>query len=115
MSHYALPCLGTSLVAIPTPRSHCAPHFSGEIGDPIEGFLCEYEELVDSCGLSEREKVENVIRYIPPSLRYFWKSLGGYSTHDWTVFRQELVEFYDDPPPSSRYYKRKRASGILLE
>jgi hypothetical protein len=53
-------------VTTPSHRSHCAPYFSGQAGDSIEDFLCGNEELTNYCGLTDRQKVETVIRYTLP-------------------------------------------------
>jgi hypothetical protein len=65
MAH--LPAYGVA--AMPSARSKLAPYFSGEVHDPIEEFLQEYEELADSNGLTRRQKVETIIRYVNPSQR----------------------------------------------
>ena len=35
-------------------RSDKAPYFSGRVGNPIEDFLDDYEELANRCGLIGR-------------------------------------------------------------
>jgi hypothetical protein len=40
------------------------PHFLGNIKQPIEDFLEEYERLADRYGLTSPQKVEAVIWYI---------------------------------------------------
>jgi hypothetical protein len=92
---------------MPPRRSHHAPYFSGRVHDPIEDFLSEYEELAHSCDLTDRQKVETIIRYIPLHLRDLWKSLDGYSAHDWTDFRLALEEIYGSPSAPSRHTEQK--------
>jgi hypothetical protein len=89
---------------MPPPRSHRAPYFSGRVGDLIEDFLNEYEELANSCGLTDCQKVETIIRYIPLTLQDLWKSLDGYLVHDWTDFRRVLKDIYDGPLTLNRNY-----------
>ena len=36
---------------MPAPRSHHAPYFSGEGGESLDDFLCEYKELANGYGL----------------------------------------------------------------
>ncbi len=67
---------GTALM--PPPHSYEAPYYSGQVGNPIEDFLREYEELTDGCNLTEQQKVEKITHYICPELRYLWKSHNGY-------------------------------------
>ena len=80
MSQSALPRFGSGRTAMPSRLSHLVPNFSGKSGEPIEDFLVKYEELADCCGLTDREKVKTVIRYIPPSLHYH-KTLHMHSLH----------------------------------
>ncbi|KAF8471565.1 hypothetical protein DFH94DRAFT_617543, partial [Russula ochroleuca] len=88
---------------MPLAHSHRAPYFSGRVCDPIEDFLDEYEELASSCGLSERQKVESVICYIPHALKGFWKSLDGYLSRDWMDLRRAVEDIYDGPSEPSCY------------
>jgi len=54
------------LAAMPSACSQHAPSFTGDISEPIQDFLQEYEELANSCGLNDRQKVETIIQYIDP-------------------------------------------------
>ena len=92
---------------MPTPRSNRAPYFSGRVGDPIEDFLDEYSELADSCGLSEQQKVEAIVRYIPLALRDLWKSWESYQRHDWAALRATLEDIYDGTSSLSRHSGQK--------
>lgn len=76
-------------------HSHHAPYFSGRVSDPIEDFLSEYEELADACGLTDYQKVQTIICYIPFSLRDLWKSLGGYLARNWLDLGLTLKEIYE--------------------
>ena len=79
---------------MPSARDNKAPYFSGQVGDPLDEFLREYEELATTCTLNNQQKVETILRYIPSDLRDLWKILDGYATHDWTLFRQSLEKLY---------------------
>ena len=92
---------------MPPPRSLRAPYFSGQVGDPIEDFLREYEEQASICALTNRQKVETVVRYIPTALRDLWKSLDGYITHDWADLRRSLEHIYANASARSRHSKQK--------
>ena len=107
MTQSTLQRAGTGPAAMPPPRSHRAPYFSGRVGDPIEDFLTEYEELANSCSLSDRQKVETVIRYIPLPLRDLWKSLDGYLARDWIDLKLTIEEIYDDTSALSRHSEQK--------
>jgi hypothetical protein len=64
------------------PCSHHVPYFSGEGGESLDDFLCEYEELADGHGLTQRQKVDWVIRYVAHSQRDLWKSMEGFVVSD---------------------------------
>jgi hypothetical protein len=44
----------TGPAAMPAALSYHTPYFSGEGGESLDDFLCEYEELADDHGLTER-------------------------------------------------------------
>jgi len=92
---------------MPSVRSKLAPHFSGEIDQPVEDFLEEYEELADKFGLTEQEKVETVIRYVDRTQRHVWKSLPGYLDGDWNDLRDDLCEEYVSPSPEGQFSRQK--------
>ena len=75
------PAYGVS--AMPSIRSKLAPYFSGKISQPIEEFLEEYDELADKHGLTNRQKVDTVIRYVNEQQRHIWRSLDGFLNRDW--------------------------------
>ena len=97
---------------MPSRRSHQAPYFSGKFGDPIEDFLVQYEELANCCGLTDREKVRIVTRYIPLSLHYFWMSLDGYKARNWTDLRRELKDAYKDSSAVNCHMEQEHHSKI---
>ena len=81
---------------MPAPKSRHAPHFSGEDDDILSEFLHEYEGLADGNGLTERQKVEEITRYVPRNLRKLWVTLPGYKAFKWHRFRRELEELHPD-------------------
>ncbi|KAI9429320.1 hypothetical protein BJY52DRAFT_1200592 [Lactarius psammicola] len=97
----------TGPAAMPSARSHRAPYFSGRVGDPLDEFLLEYEELATNCALNDRQKVETILRYIPHDLRDLWKILDGYTAQDWAIFRQSLERTYERTSAQSRHSKQK--------
>jgi len=92
---------------MPSVRSKIAPHFSGDIEHPIEDFLDEYEGLADKYGLSGREKVETVTRYVDRSQRHVWQNLPGFINRDWDNFRHELCIEYVSPTPEGQFSRQK--------
>jgi hypothetical protein len=97
----------SGVAAMPTPQSKLAPYFTGDIKEPISKFLQEYEELADSNGLTSRQKVETVVRYINPTECDLWQSLPGYICHDWDNLCDNLCEEYINPTLQGRYSKQK--------
>jgi len=95
------------VAAMPSARSKTVPYFSGEIDTPIEDFLEEYEELADSCRLTDRQKVETVIRYVNTSQRHIWKTLPSFARHDWDEFCRDLHKEYISPSTQGLYSKQK--------
>ncbi|KAH9017145.1 hypothetical protein EDB85DRAFT_1897794 [Lactarius pseudohatsudake] len=54
------------------PRPTKAPFFAGLPDEPIADFLGDYGELADGHQLTEKQKVETTLRYIPHSLKDLW-------------------------------------------
>jgi len=93
--------------AMPSVQSRLAPRFTGNVNQPIEDFLEEYEELADKCGLTSLQKVETVIRYVDRSQRYVWQNLPGYIARDWLDFRDELCDEYVSPTLEGQFSRQK--------
>ncbi|KAF8257542.1 hypothetical protein EI94DRAFT_1629481 [Lactarius quietus] len=81
---------------MPSARSKHAPRFSNASNELLSEFLQEYEDLADGNGLTEKQKVETITRYVPRDLRKLWVTLPGYRTLKWCRFRANLEELYPD-------------------
>ena len=92
---------------MPYAKDNKAPYFSARPGDILDDFLREYEELATTCTLTDQQKVETILRYIPPELRDLWKILEGYSTHDWAAFKRSLAKLYRSTSTQAKYSKQK--------
>jgi hypothetical protein len=90
---------------MPALRSHTAPYFSGQANDPLADFLHEYETLANSYTLSDAQKVDTILRYVPSHVREFWKTLDGYINKDWTALKDILESLYPDSAAGNRYTK----------
>jgi hypothetical protein len=99
------PALG--IAAMPSVRSKLTPHFLGNIEQPIEDFLEEYERLTDRYGLTIPQKVETVIQYVDRSQRHIWQHLPGFLNRDWDAFCDELHEEYVTSTPKGQYSRQK--------
>jgi hypothetical protein len=89
--------------AMPYVKDNKAPHFAGEVGEQLEDFLREYEELATTCTLTDRQKVKTILHYVPHKLQYLWKVLDGYSAHDWNAFRLSLEGLYQATSTQAKY------------
>jgi hypothetical protein len=92
---------------MPLVRSKLAPRFLGDIEQPIEDFLEEYERLTDRYSLTGPQKVETVIQYVDRSQRHIWQHLPGFLNRDWDAFCDELREEYVTPTPEGQYSRQK--------
>jgi hypothetical protein len=108
MSWSTLQHPGAGPTAMPSRHSHHAPYFSGQVSESIEDFLREYEEFADSCGLTDRQKVETVTRYTTTVLRDFWKS---YAVSNWQDLKGELLRLYDNTL-ALRQHSEQRLRGF---
>jgi len=88
------------------PQPTKTPFFAGMSDEPIADFLSDYGELADGHRLTDRQKVETVLRYIPYSLKDLWKSLPGYATGNWMTFKRELERLYPDMDAETRYSRQ---------
>src|SRR6266702_774314 len=104
----------TGLTAMPTGRSRQAPHFEGNSDEILSEFLHEYEDLADGNGLSEKLKVETVLRYVPRSLRNLWMNLPGYRAASWHHFQAQLEDLYPDIAASTRCTRQGLTEFIEL-
>ena len=92
---------------MPPPCSVTAPFFSGRVGDSLDEFLVEYDELADDRQLSEQQKCETVLRYISPSHRDLWKSLDAYTDGDWSKLCHDLEGIYASTSTKGQYTRQK--------
>ena len=91
---------------MPALRSSTAPYFSGQANDVLADFLHEYDDLAISHGLTDSQKVETIVRYVPSHVREFWKTLDSYTQRNWTAFQTMLKSLYPDTAASNRYTKQ---------
>ena len=86
----------TGPAAMPGTRSNKAPSFSGKPEERIADFLFDYEGLATGCQLTDKEKVEAILRYVPFPVRELWKTITGYASGDWAAFCATLERLYLD-------------------
>ena len=110
MPQPAVPHSGIGPITMPHPHSTRAPTYSGLVDNSIEDFLQEYEEFADSCGLTNRQKVEIITRYMMLDLREFWKSLNGYIASDWRDLKKELLRLYTGTSTQRRHSENQLRS-----
>ncbi|KAI9446942.1 hypothetical protein BJY52DRAFT_1127816, partial [Lactarius psammicola] len=88
------------------PRPTKTPFFAGLSDEPIADFLSDYSELADCHKLTDTDKVKTILRYVPHSLRDFWRSLPSFATGNWTVFSTELEKLYPNLDAETRYSRQ---------
>ncbi len=88
------------------PRPTKTPFFAGLSDEPITEFLADYGELADGHKLTNKQKVETILRYVPHSLRDLWRSLPGFASGNWTVFSAELEKLYPDLDAEMHYSRQ---------
>lgn len=91
---------------MPTPPSAEAPYFDDRSNAPVVYFLREYETVSTSRELSDRQKVETIVHYIARPMRDLWKTLDGYSTGNWEIFKSSLESRYPDTSTATHYTPR---------
>ena len=105
----AIPTASTAnpsgIAGIPGTSDPLAPFFSGQAKDSLSKFLCVYKSLANSHSLTDAQKVEHVLNYIPSTLHGFWDSIDGFATGDWTAFHAALVCLYPNTLVVARYTK----------
>ena len=83
-----------------------APRFSADNDELIANFLQEYKNLADGFGLTEVQKVEMILRYVPRVLQSLWKVLLEYQDRDWHELKAHLLYLYPDTTAPSRNTKQ---------
>jgi hypothetical protein len=106
----------TRLVTGPAAMPHATktPSFDGMTGEPIADFLIDYSELADGHNLTDQQKVETILQYIPHAQRDLWKSLKGYATGNWTTFQGELEKLYPDVDAATCYSRQALLNLVNL-
>ncbi|KAI0277655.1 hypothetical protein BC826DRAFT_882421, partial [Russula brevipes] len=99
---------------LPSHRSNKTPYFSDPNKESLTDFLFDFERLANNHNLSNPEKVDEVVRYIPPSTRNFWETLDGYSTRDWDTFSATIKALYPDPNIASAYTRQRLQDFVDL-
>jgi hypothetical protein len=99
------PALGVA--TMPSIRSKLMLCFLGNIEQPIEDFLEEYERLVDRYGLTGLQRVEMVIWYVDCSQCHIWQHLPGFLNHNWDAFHNKLRKEYVTPTPEGQFSRQK--------
>jgi hypothetical protein len=72
----------------------------------------EKEELADGHGLTERQKVDWVIRYVARSQQDLWKSMEGFVISNWNDLCNELRKTYLEALLEHRYSKWKLSDFV---
>jgi hypothetical protein len=92
--------------AMPSHRSKIAPYFSGRRGT-FKDFLEEFEARAYDCRLTDPQRVDSLVCYVDSSFREKCKSLNGYSSCDWSLFRHSLINAFGTITPRHQIMKQK--------
>jgi hypothetical protein len=87
---------------MPVAKSKRAPRFSDQDGEILSKFLREYEDLADRNGLTEKQKVKTILRYVSRSVKTLWLYVPGYAPANWRRFCTELERLYPDIAAQTR-------------
>lgn len=90
---------------MPVPHSHIAPYSSGQANDSLANFLHEYNILARGYSLTDAQKVDTILRYVPSHMHEFWRTLDGYINKDWSAFKDMLETLYPDTAAGNQYTK----------
>jgi hypothetical protein len=96
----------TGPAATPSAWSSRVPHFSGGEDELLTEFLRKYKDLADGFGLTEEQKLDTILRYMPCTLQRLWTTLPGYQAGDWDDFRANPEELYPDITALPRHTKQ---------
>jgi len=87
-------------------RSNNAPFFLTNDNTPITNFLHKFTALADDYRLTDSQKVETIMRYVPPKTYTFWSTFPSYVAKNWSAFCTNLENMYPDTEADTHYTKK---------
>jgi hypothetical protein len=81
--------------AMPAANSARAPLFSGKTKDILD-FFDDFEQQVESCGLTAAEKCSVITQYLNRKPQTLLKSADGWKDGKWDKFKTSVLEDYPD-------------------
>jgi len=87
---------------MPGAGSKEAPSFSGHAGDLLD-FFAQFEDLANSCGLTDREQCRAVLQYIDSTTKRLWVSLPEYDAADYDAFKVRVIDEYPGAEKGMQY------------
>jgi hypothetical protein len=96
----------TDPAAMPAPRMSGAPHFTEKPHESLMDFLLEYDALATAHGLTDKQKVQTLSRYVPSHIQEFWHILDGYAADDWRTYWAAIEKIYPDTSTSTHFSKK---------
>jgi len=79
--------MATGVLGIP------APEFDLQNPEKLKKFLEEFKELAERHGLTTKEKVKIVVKYVDKEMKKFWKRLEGFGD-DYIILKRKIMEAY---------------------
>jgi hypothetical protein len=96
---------------MPSPRSKITPYFSGCRGS-FEDFLEEFEARAYDCRLTDPQRVDSLVCYVDLSFCEMCKSLNGYRSCNWSLFRHSLINTFGTITPHHQTMKQKLCNFV---
>jgi len=79
--------MATGVLGIP------APEFDLQNPEKLKKFLEEFKELAERHGLTTKEKVKIVVKYVDKETKKFWKRLEGFGD-DYIILKRKIMGAY---------------------
>jgi len=100
------------MTAMPGPGSNKAPSFNGETSELLD-FFDIFEDLADSCALTDEQKCKIIVRYTDLLTKRFWVTITGYESKDYALFKKNILAKYPRANRGLRYTIRDLERLIL--
>jgi len=107
--------MATGVLGMPALGSRHAPDFDSRNPEELKEFLEEFEELAEKHGLTTKEKVKIVVKYMDKETKKFWKRLEGFGD-DYIILKRKIMGAYsktllEDKPTVAKLVKLVKKSA----
>ncbi|KAG2131466.1 hypothetical protein BD769DRAFT_1722792 [Suillus cothurnatus] len=98
----AMSATNKGMTAMPGPGSNKAPSFNGETSELLD-FFDIFEDLANSCALTDEQKCKIIVRYTDLLTKCFWVTITGYESKDYALFKKNILAKYPRANRGLRY------------